>query len=818
MPRRLDAIPAVRLVDQGWLNRGDDAMATARPHEATAEAIEPVTARPPVGPRHAVSIGRAAAIAAPHAPAGGSARFPLDANLAGAAGIHAAMNADIAYGAWDSGDVWERWSANIAPSGDTDGVRPVINPVSSQASARPASNKVLRLSLFGPVTLRLGDREIRIRSLKLRAMLGYIALSESHRETRERLVGLLWSESGEAQARAVLRQVIRELRGLLAAAGFDGLRVDAREVGFDPHTVEVDVWAVIRAAEAEDTHPLLLEQPRLGDELLAGLEDLDPAFRTWVLAKRETLRDRLMRLLETALADDQLDPRKESRLAEAVLNLDPTHEDACRRLMRVRAIAGDTAGALRAYKALWDLLDEDYGMEPAPLTQKLVADIKNGVFEHALPEAAPDAGARAAERAPSTEIAAPAPSRQETRLQLSLRDVIIHAVDGDKAHLVAGFRQHLIASLVRFREWHVTDEPFPDPATTPNPRLSGCYELQMTAHQTGEAVNLLLMLKELETNRFIWSDGFELKLESWFESQRRVVRRVAMAMNVYLSAERLQRFSEEPDVSLGIYDRWLRCQTQVRTFGSQYWNNAAQQFAEIIEAAPNFVPAYCGLANLQNIKHISLPGEFRTREGERKALELGQKAAYLDPSDAAAQRCLAWAHAMAKQYAQAQTHVELACELNPNDSFSTISSALLLVFCGQPERATALMGPVLDIAVAPTRTHWAYHFDIQFLTGNYESALAAAGQAQDVLRGTRLAWQAAALAHLGRTGEAAAEAARFLVAIRENWFGAEPATDERIVRWLLHLYPISRRGDWDRLRDGLRLAGLSTDGAEHHHW
>ncbi len=742
------------------------------------------------------------------------AAAPFTAGQRGARPDHSAI--------LDRDDGRERGTGNVAPPPDTDRSWPGATSMPPQTRAMTSTRKMLRLSLFGPVTLRLGDDELRVKSLKLRAMLGYIALSESRRETRERLVGLLWSESGEAQARAVLRQVVRELRGLFSNAGFDGLRIGTHEIGFDPDQVEVDVWSVIRSAEAEEAHPLLLEQQRLGDELMAGLEDLDPAFRGWVLAKRETLRDRLMRLLETALADDRLDPRKESTLAEAILNLDPTHEDACRRLMRARAAAGDTAGALRAYKALWDLLDEDYGMEPAPLTQKLVADIKNGVFENAVPEA------RVQE--PPPPVARPEPSqnrvapdavptpRPETKLKLSLRDVIVHAVDDDKVHLVRGFRQHLIGSLVRFREWQVTDAQFSDPATIPKAQLGGCYELQMTTHQTGEAVNLLLMLKELETNNFIWSDGFELKLESWFDSQRRVVRRVAMALNVYLSAERLQRFSEEPDISLSIYDRWLRLQTLVRTFESQYWDRSAKQFAEIIEAAPNFVPAYCGLTNLENIKHISLPGVFRTREGERKALELGQKAIQLDPSDSGAQRCLAWAHAMAKHYAQAETHAELACELNPNDSFTLISAALLLVFCGQPKRAEALMGPALEIAVAPTLTHWAYYFDIQFLTGNYEAALAAAEQAQDVLRGTRTAWKAAALAHLGRKRDAAEEAARFLSAIRKNWFGQQPVTDELIVRWLLHLYPISHRGDWLRLRDGLRLAGLPTGAAEHHKW
>ena len=117
---------------------------------------------------------------------------------------------------------------------------------SMAVDARP----VLRLSLFGPLTLQIGEREIRTRSLKLRAMLGYIALSDKLRETRERLVGLLWSESAETQARAVLRQVVRELRGLFEQTGFDGLLVDPYEVGFEPDAVQVDVSAVLGAAEA----------------------------------------------------------------------------------------------------------------------------------------------------------------------------------------------------------------------------------------------------------------------------------------------------------------------------------------------------------------------------------------------------------------------------------------------------------------------------------------------------------------------------------------------------------------------------------------
>ena len=671
---------------------------------------------------------------------------------------------------------------------------------------------LLQLSLLGPFSLRCDSRELSIKSLKLRAILGYIALSEALSETRERLVGLLWSESGETQARAVLRQVIRELRESLPEACASALRISPQDVGFERGTIEVDAWSVIRAAEAAQVHPLLLERPHLVDDLLAGLEDLDPSFRVWVMAKRQTLRDRLLRALERALNRDYADPEVGASFAQAIVNLDPTHEEACRRLMRHHASSGRTALALRVYKSLWDLLDEDYGMEPSAATQQLVADIKLGVYDREGETPKPAGAVQAGKAAPARRAVAAA-AEGESRLSLSLSAVDIQQVAPDKAHLVLGFRQLLLASLVKFREWHVTDVPFQVRAGREQEQ-GARYEIHMFASQGREAVLLTLMLKELQTGFYVWSDGFELKLDNWFDSQRRVIRRIAMALNVHLSAERLRRLSERPDISLSVYDRWLRCQTLVRTFDPRHWSRLAGQFTDIIGAAPQFVPAYCGLADLHTIKHIAHPGVFRAQDREQKALELARKAVELDGADIHAHRCLAWANAMIGKHAQAELHIQVACELNPNDSWTAISGALLLAFCGEFKRASELSQVALDMTLSPSKTHWAYKVDIEFLRGNYAAAVEAAELAQDVLWGVA-AWRASALAHLGRTAEAAAEGARFLSRTRAHWFGAEPPTDEAIVGWLLHLYPIRHRNDWERLRDGLKSAGLPTGAAVH---
>jgi TolB-like protein/tetratricopeptide (TPR) repeat protein len=463
------------------------------------------------------------------------------------------------------------------------------------------------------------------------------------------------------------------------------------------------------------------------------------------------------------------------------------------------------------------LLDEDYGMEPSAATQKLVAEIKMGEHEPAVlalnvgNEAPTNPVAEGAQATPPTTVIAAA--KPETRILLSVQTVDVQQVDSDKAHLVVGFRQFLIASLVKFREWQVTDVPFQERPGLEQEKAAR-YVIQMFAYQAEQAVQLTLMLKEVDTGFYIWSDGFELSLDNWFASQRRVIRRIAMALNVHLSAERLRRFSEQPDISLGVYDRWLRHQTLVRTFDPQHWDRLREQFTEIIAAAPQFVPAYCGLADIHTIEHIAHPGVLRSREREQKALQLGRKAVELDAADIHAHRCLAWAHVMMKQFGQAELHMQVACELNPNDSWTAISAALLSAFCGNPRRASELGQIALDTTVSPSRTHWAYQTDIEFLTGNYTGAIEAADRAQDVLWGVA-AWRTAALAQLGRTAEAAAEGARFLSRVRANWFGRQPASDEAIVSWLLHLYPIRIRANWERLRDGLQAAGLPTGGAEY---
>ena len=673
------------------------------------------------------------------------------------------------------------------------------------ASGQASGRGTLRLSLFGPFNAAVDGRELTFKSVKARALIGYLAAQDSLTATREQVVGLLWSESPEAQARAVLRQVVRELRGRTAAAGFGGLHIGTSQIGLASITLSADLLDIFAELGRGAVHPLLLDRRDLTESFLAGLDDLDPAFRSWLLPQRQILRERLLRELEAEMVAAAPGSARLAALAQALVNQDPTHEHACRCLMRARAAAGDDAGALRIYNTLWTLLADDYDVEPSPETQALVAEIKVGSLA-CLPHTENGAGAAPAAQSPGP-----------TRLALFMAPISFHGLDGSQHHLASGFRQQLIGSLVRCPELNVSDATFAASGTAGRFDPADCYELQLSVHQSGPALLLLLMLRECETSVFVWSDGFELSLESWFQSQRRVVQRVTMALNVHLSAQRLRRLSGVPDVSLKNYDRWLRSQTLIRTFDAQHWKPAAEQFRDIIAAAPDFVPAYCGLVDMLNTEHIVHPGRMRTRERERQSLQLARQAIQIDPSDMRAHRSLAWSHAMAGQHGPAMTHMQTACDLNPCDSWTHTSAALLFAFCGNTAVAGDLARVALDLTLAPSRTQWSYLVDIEFLSGNYQEAVAAADQAQQLMFCVP-AWRAAALAHLGKVADAREAAQAFLRGTRGNWFGPVEATADSVAQWMLHQYPIARAEDWERLREGLRIAGLPVGSLAYARW
>ena len=679
-----------------------------------------------------------------------------------------------------------------------------------------ASSARVALSVIGNIEVSIDTVAVPIASQKGRALIAYLALSNQFQETRERLVGIFWSESDESKARASLRQTLRDIRQAFRAVNFDGFDTNRLIVSFSPGSITTDLGQVLEELRTKrQAHQLLLDTPALSELILAGLEDLDTSFRYWLLTKRQGYHEQLLRALEQVLADPTTGPTGKLSIAAGILNLDPTHEDACRLVMEGRASAGDIAGALRVYNRLWELLDREYDMEPTAATQSLVAKIKSGGFDGGDPAnvaltayATPKFTAMANDVVVQTEMPA--------RIRLVVDRFGLNGVIDGQAHLVHGFRHHLIASLVRFREWSVIDGIAAGSASSEE-NFESSYVVEATGYAVRDVISLVLTLKERSENVYHWSERFDLSLETWFDAQQSIVKRVAIALRVSLSAQRLAQLSRRPDISLDVYDRWLRGQALISTFTPANWSRGAQLFRETVRDAPHFSSGYSSLVQTNNISHIVHPGVFRDLDKAEETIELAQMAVQLDPLDSRAHLALSWSFVMARRYVQGELQVDVALSINDHDPWTTISAAQILAFCGKHERAVTLADQALLLAPAPTPTHWAYEATLRFLTGEYARSVESAGRAGGTIITSR-AWKTAALSHLGETTLARSTGQALMELVRGRWSGRSSPTDDTITRWILSLFPIKRREDWERFRDGLGLAGLPVNDGAHETW
>ena len=337
------------------------------------------------------------------------------------------------------------------------------------------------------------------------------------------------------------------------------------------------------------------------------------------------------------------------------------------------------------------------------------------------------------------------------------------------------------------------------------------YMVEASALEADEgAIRLVITLRDLATNTFLWSERLNVSLANWFEAHQLVVRRITTALNVHLSAERLVAVAHCPPGDLKAYDVWLLGQATFLSFNAGSWEKARDLFRQVIAQTPDFAPAYSTLAQLNNTQHIAMPGILRDANRTAEALAYAREAARLDPLDSRSQLCLGWSHALLRQFEQATIFIRLACELNENDPWTLVSSAVCLSLCGQYEQAQEIAEHTLGLPLAPSPMQWQYHACIRFLCSDYRGCVEAT--VASGYFGYALGFSASALSHLGDSRAAADELRHFFELVRGHWVGNEPPSDANITRWFLYIAPTKRTEDWERLRDGLAAAGAPVEG------
>src|SRR5262245_4457780 len=162
------------------------------------------------------------------------------------------------------------------------------------------------LRLFGPPLLATGKAGNGVAQLgaKPLALLAYLVL-ERRPHSREALAGLLWGESPEVEARASLRQALKQLRDVLG----ETVRAERALVELT-RPLACDVLDFRAAAEQDPIRATTFPVPRFFEGASVRRA---PQFEEWV----STTRADLLRLYHQAVAGLAREAMRQARWREA---------------------------------------------------------------------------------------------------------------------------------------------------------------------------------------------------------------------------------------------------------------------------------------------------------------------------------------------------------------------------------------------------------------------------------------------------------------------------------------------------------------------
>jgi adenylate cyclase len=616
-------------------------------------------------------------------------------------------------------------------------------------------------------------------SKKARALLAYLAVEGERPHARERLAGMLWSETGDERARHNLRQSLSAIRrscGPVIASQGDLLRLDRNRC-----TADVIDFKRLSGAETADELRRCLDLYR-GD-LLEDLEPREPVYDEWLGLARARLRklacqavDDLVRVLTAENRNEEAIEVLERRLA-----MDPCCEAAYRQLMELLAQVGRRSEALRQYQTCAEVLQRQLGAEPDSATRDLHARL------------------RGAETQPrdSGPVEAPA-AASKPRLAVLPFDNL--AGDSD-AYFVDGIVEdittalscfHSLVVIARGSSFAYRDRDVPEPQIADE--LGTQFLLRGSVRRSGQRVRVSIQLLDALASVQLWGHRFDRDFEDVFEVQDEITSTVVSTLVGKVEAARLTHARGAPTRSLDAYDLYLRGKEHHHRYTAESCRACIDLFNRAIDRDPDFAVAHAWLAcGLGQAMVFELDDHAGLVDRCQAAAERGLE---LDENESECHRILAQVFLTRGNLKKSLRHQERGLFLNPNDDRLVCAMGEILSFVGRHEEAERWVRKAMQLNPYHPPRYWTHLARALFHLGRFEQALDALEHIPRP-RNDDLAYRVAASA---RSGDAVA-LENGLSSLREAFPAFRPSGFAASL-------PYEREQDRKALLDALLDAGL----------
>ena len=556
--------------------------------------------------------------------------------------------------------------------------------------------KSLHLQLLGGFLARdSSGQTIAIAGSKAALMLAYLALRPGEPRSRERLIALLWSDRGEAQARGSLRQALWSLRRAFQEFEPSPVMTESGAICLNRTCFETDV-AQFEALLKEGTPDSLKKAVDLyKGELLAGVRLRDAAFEDWVRGERERFHDLAVDAC-AKLIDCQLNaerPEDAAGTARRLLAIDPLQEAAYRALMEYYAGKNQLSLAVKQYQVCREVLRRELQMEPDAETEELLLRIRRFNAE-AADRPVHDAG----EAVRPLVNGEPAKTVQE-KPSIAVLPFLNLSGDPEQDYFSDGITEDIITALSRLR-WFLVISPHSVFAYKGKAvdikqvgrELGVRYVLEGSVRKAAERVRISAQLVDAKNCATHWAQNYDRELTNIFELQDDITQSVTAAIEPKLVAAEGLRSQNRSASDLGAWDLVMRAMARYGRMTTKDSKAAIEMLEESLRRYPDYGPAHSLLAVALLVSgHVGWiaegEGHWSHAELAGRAGELARRAAELDDEDPWAHLALGYLAFTERQTDEAVRQYLRALDLNPN--FATAYGYLgwAVVFDGQSQEA-----------------------------------------------------------------------------------------------------------------------------------
>jgi DNA-binding SARP family transcriptional activator/TolB-like protein len=687
----------------------------------------------------------------------------------------------------------------------------------------------LQLTLLGGFELRCANGQPICLHNKAMLLVALLALSGGGRTvSRERLISLLWSDRGEPQARASLRQALWSLRGVFRHAAPEALRVEGDMVALDASATAVDVERFERLVAEGSTAALEEAATLYRGDLLDGVRMRDRACEAHLLAEQARLRDlalsALDRLLNSYTAGTP--PERVVATAHHLLALDSLNEPARRALMLLWAQQGRYDLALKQYEACRAVLRRELDSAPEPETERLAEAIRCrqvgpqavSVPSFSLPAAPYQPLTRriAALAAAALALAVvgsmfatslPGNSDKESLATAENRLPIVSVVamagadsDARLTRTAAMLGEEFAAGLSHVAHVHLVDGTVGTSGTTQAAR----YLVRTTADGADDGIKLRVGLIDGHSAQPIWSERYNVGSHRSEESYGRPLSDTVTALLTHVTAEQETSTAQAAAAFVHGWHHFGRHDLEADRI-------ALAAFSDAIKLEPGYGRAHAALAALYWRCWLN-------RCGKGRHLGLSSWSAAWDRAETHLRHAMKSPTPLAYQimarmlmeqgrHAEALFEAERALSLDAADADSFATLAEIRTVAGAPYEALTELERVQGTKLADSPLYAHALGRTLFATGRFAEAAVALERAVALRPDDKAALEllTAAYGHLGRAHDAATTAAALTDLMRRNW--RNPGLNYR-MQVAEFDSATQLPGDRSLLLDGLRLAGI----------